>query len=209
MCVPRLGRMSGTSASSCSSSGRRRSAHTPVALTTLSARTTNSLAARGVAHADAAGAPALLDQLGDLAAVGADRAEALGLAQHGQHQPGVVGLAVVEEVARRRLARGERRQQLDDLVAGDDAVAVGAPRRRRLAGPSRRRRAPRAAAAQLVHRHDVVEVQPHARSCGPGRAPSNAGTISGSGLTRCGASPTMIWRSSSASRTRPRSKFCR
>ena len=39
MCDPRDGRMRGTSASSCSSSGRSRSAHTPVALTTLSART--------------------------------------------------------------------------------------------------------------------------------------------------------------------------
>ena len=38
MWVPRLGRMRGTSASSWSSSGRSRSAHTPVALTTLSAR---------------------------------------------------------------------------------------------------------------------------------------------------------------------------
>ena len=38
MCVPREGRMTGTSASSCSSSGRSRSAQTPVALTTFSAR---------------------------------------------------------------------------------------------------------------------------------------------------------------------------
>ena len=38
MCVPRLGRITGTSASSCSSSGRSRSAHTPVALTTFAAR---------------------------------------------------------------------------------------------------------------------------------------------------------------------------
>ena len=42
MCVPRLGRIRGTSASSWSSSGRRRSAQTPVALTTFDARTTNS-----------------------------------------------------------------------------------------------------------------------------------------------------------------------
>ena len=39
MWVPRLGRMTGTSASSWSSSGRMRSAQTPVALITLSART--------------------------------------------------------------------------------------------------------------------------------------------------------------------------
>ena len=35
--MPRLGRITGTSASSCSSSGRMRSAHTPVALTTAPA----------------------------------------------------------------------------------------------------------------------------------------------------------------------------
>ena len=35
--MPRLGRITGTSSSSCSSSGRIRSAQTPVALTTLSA----------------------------------------------------------------------------------------------------------------------------------------------------------------------------
>ena len=36
-----------------------------------------------------------------------------------------------------------------------------------------------------------------------------AGTSSGSGFTRWGASLTSSERSSSASRTRPRSKFCR
>ena len=41
-CVPRLGRMVGTSASSWSSSGRIRSAHTPVAFTTSVACTANS-----------------------------------------------------------------------------------------------------------------------------------------------------------------------
>ena len=40
--VPRLGLMRGTSASSRSSSGRIRSAHTPVALTTFSAHSSNS-----------------------------------------------------------------------------------------------------------------------------------------------------------------------
>jgi hypothetical protein len=43
MCVPRLGRITGTSASSWSSPGRSRSAHTPVALTTLAARTSSSV----------------------------------------------------------------------------------------------------------------------------------------------------------------------
>ena len=42
MWVPRLGRMIGTSASFCSSPGRIRSAHTPVALTTVRARTGNA-----------------------------------------------------------------------------------------------------------------------------------------------------------------------
>jgi hypothetical protein len=41
-CVPRLGRMRGTSSSLYSSSGRRRSAHTPVALITFVAATSNS-----------------------------------------------------------------------------------------------------------------------------------------------------------------------
>ncbi len=62
-------------------------------------------------------------------AVGAHRPEALGLAEHGQHQAHVVGLAVVEEVAAGRLARGERGQQLQHLLAGDHAVALGAPAR--------------------------------------------------------------------------------
>ena len=53
MWVPRLGRMRGSSASSCSSCGRRRSAHTPVALTTLAAAP--RIARRlGVARAHAA-----------------------------------------------------------------------------------------------------------------------------------------------------------
>ena len=57
---------------------------------------------------------------------------------------------------------------------------------------------------------------PSRRTCsGPprcsrsGRLPSKLGTSSGSGLTRCGASFTSSERSSSASRTSPRSKFWR
>ena len=96
-----------------------------MALTTLSARTSKRLAALRVAHADAARAAAVLEQLGDLEPVGAHRAEALGLGEHGQHEAAVVGLAVVEQVAGRRRAAGQRGQQLDDLVAGDHAVALG------------------------------------------------------------------------------------
>ena len=105
-----------------------------------------ALAAERVAHADAARAPAVVEQVGDLHAVGAHRAEALGLGQDGEHQAAVVGLAVVEEIARGRRAAGQRGQPLDDLVAADHAMALGLPvaqrRSRRRAGargPSRRR----------------------------------------------------------------------
>ena len=74
-------------------------------------------AALGVQRPHAPRASVLLQQPGDPQPVGADRAEALGLAEHGQHEADVVGLAVVEQVAARRLARGERRQQLDHLLA--------------------------------------------------------------------------------------------
>ena len=104
MCVPRLGRITGTSASLWSSSGRMRSAHTPVALTTASAAIVNDSPRLGVADLGAAGAAALLDQPGHLEPVGEHGPEALGLAEHGQDQPHVVGLAVVEEVAAGGLA---------------------------------------------------------------------------------------------------------
>ncbi len=84
-------------------------------------------AALDVERLDALGVTVVLEQAGDGDAVGADRAEALGLAQHGQHEAHVVGLAVVEEIAARRLARGERGQQLEHFLAGDHAMALGAP----------------------------------------------------------------------------------
>ena len=58
--------------------------------------------ALGVAHARADRAAALLQQRERLDAVDGHRAEALGLREHGQHEPHVVGLAVVEEVAAAR-----------------------------------------------------------------------------------------------------------
>ena len=106
-----------------------------------------ALAAERVAHADAARAPALVEQVGDLQAAGAHRAEALGLAQHGQHEPAVVGLAVVEEVARGGRAARQRRQALDDLVAADHAMALGLPV---------------AVLAPAPAGHRVVEVEAHA-----------------------------------------------
>ena len=83
-----------------------------------------------------------------------DRAEALRLGQHGQHEPRVVGLAVVEQVAAGGRAVGERGQQL------------AAPRRPEItrwrAGlqSASSRTAP--APAQPVHGHHVVGVQPEA-----------------------------------------------
>ena len=71
--------------------------------------------------------PSPVEQPGDLGPVEADRAEALGLAEDRQHEADVVGLAVVEQVGLARVAIGERRDQLGDLLAGDRAVAVGRP----------------------------------------------------------------------------------
>ena len=104
-------------------------------------------------------------ELADVQPVGADRAEALGLAEDGQHEPHVVGLAVVEQVAGRGLAGGQRRDELEHLLAGDHAVALRAPGGEVVAelgrggvAPAARARA-RAGAAAALDRHDVVEVQ--------------------------------------------------
>ena len=126
------------------------------------------LARVGVADLGAARATALLEQPGDLEPVGEHRAEALGLAEHGQHEPHVVGLAVVEEVAAAGLAVGQRGQQLDDLVAADHAVARRAPVLLAVLvavadAPAAERRAP-----QAVDRHHVVHVEPEAeQAVGP------------------------------------------
>ena len=96
--VPRLGAILGTSASSWISSGRIRSAQTPVALITLSASTSNSSPDLGLDAAHPGGAPVVVEQARDLGAVQTDRAVALGLAEDREHEPHVVGLAVVEEV---------------------------------------------------------------------------------------------------------------
>ena len=116
------------------------------------------LARLGVAAADPGRDPALVAQTRDLGAVEAHGAEALGLAEDRQHQPDVVGLAVVEEVGLARLERLERRDQLERLVRGDRPVAVGRPV---VAGPL----ALLAVAACLADprgRHHVVHVQPDA-----------------------------------------------
>ena len=160
MWVPRLGRIVGTSASECSSSGRIRSAHTPVALTTLSAATTNSAPLSPSRTLTPAVRSSSFGELDHLEAVRADRAEPLGLREHRQHEARVVGLAVVEQVSTGRLTRRERRQQRDDLLAGDHAMTLGAPVGVAV-GAVLRRCPPRAAPApQPRRRHHVVHVEP-------------------------------------------------
>ena len=151
-----------------------RSAHTPVALTTFAARIGKRSPAVAVAHEHPRGAPVLLDELDDLQPVRAHGAEALGLAEHREHEADVVGLAVVEEVAGAGLAAGERGHQLDDLLAVDRPVAVGAPvvLDRRPFGA----RAPRRRSGSRRHRRRTCSGRRRARRSG--RSPSKAGTTS-------------------------------
>ena len=114
----------------------------------------------GVDHPRPAGAAAVLEQRDGLEPVGDHRAEARGFGDHGQHQPHVVRLAVVEQVAAGRPAGGQRRQQLDHLVAGDRAMARGAP-------------VLVVAPAPPDRGHDVVHVQPDAGQ------PVRAGAVEG------------------------------
>ena len=103
--------------------------------------------------------------------VGEHGPEALGLAEHGQDQPHVVGLAVVEEVAAGRLAAGQRGQQLDHLVAPDHAVARRAPVRVAVEVAVADAAAAERRAAQPVDRHHVVHVEPEAEQAVRPRAP--------------------------------------
>ena len=79
--VPRLGLIRGTSSSSITSSGRIRSAKTPVALTTLSASTSIRSPDSASTKATPAARPFVGEHLGHLGAVQHHRAEALGLAE--------------------------------------------------------------------------------------------------------------------------------
>ena len=101
--VPRLGRILGISSSVSSSSGRIRSAQTPVALTTLSARTSMRSPDSASRKATPGGPSVVVEDLGHLGAVHHHGAEALRLAEDGQHEAHVVGLAVVEEIGGARL----------------------------------------------------------------------------------------------------------
>jgi hypothetical protein len=110
-----------------------------------------------VSHHRAGRAAGPLDEAGHLAAAGADCAEALRLAQHGEDEPGVVGLAVVEEVGGAGAAVGERGRQLERLGAVDDPVPGRAPGFVLVLAPT--------------PGHDVVHVQPHARAAVGALAP--------------------------------------
>ena len=125
--VPRLGLIRGTSSSSTTSSGRSRSAQTPVALTTLSAATSIRSPDSASTKATPLARPLLRDQLGHLGPVQHHRAEPLGLAEDGEDEADVVGLAVVEEVGVVGVARLERGDHLEQLLAVDRPVAVGRP----------------------------------------------------------------------------------
>jgi len=104
--------------------------------------------------------PALLaHELHDLEPVRADRAEALGLAEHGEHEPRVVGLTVVEQIAARRVAPRQRRQQLDHLLAGDQPMALRAPIPVRVRPRLGRGATGATPPPQPRRRHHVVHVQ--------------------------------------------------
>ena len=160
------------------------------------------LAALGVAQARADRAAAVLEQLDGLEPVREDRPEALGLGQHGQHEPDVVGLAVVEQVAARRLRCASAGSSSLTSARRSPGGAPGSSRAPR----ARRRRAASAAAGRRPSRR---RRSGRGRRAGPAARRRTPGPRRRSGRTRCGARLTLIWRSSSASRTRPRSKFCR
>ena len=206
MWVPRLGRITGTSSSSCSSSGRIRSAQTPVAFTTFAAATAKRSPRLLLLAHDAGRLPALLDQLHDRRAVHAHGPEARRLAEHRQDQPRVVGLAVVEEVRGGGVAPGRARGPAPAPRRGRSCGAGRGSSTRRPPAPPPARRGGAPAGCAATSRRTCSAPCRGARSR---RAPSNAGTRKGSGFTRCGASRTISCRSTSASRTSPRSKFCR
>ena len=109
-----------------------------------------------VQAARAHGAAVLVEQLDHLAPVRHHRPVALGLAEHGEHEPGVVRLAVVEEVRGGGVAPGQGGQKTLDLLAVDHAVAVGAPLLDAVAVA-----APAAGQPEPLRGHRVVHVESH------------------------------------------------
>ena len=86
-----------------------------------------ALARLSLDRGDPGGVAVDREHLGHVGAVEHHRAEALGLAEHGQDQAHVVGLAVVEEVGVFGVTGSQGRDQLQHLLAVDRAVAVGRP----------------------------------------------------------------------------------
>ena len=198
--VPRLGRMIGTSASSCSSAGPQ-----PV-----------GPHAGGVDHVGGADLE-LVAGLRVPQRARRPRARRPRAARRASSR-----LAPPRRSARPRPARSARaaRRRSGSRRRGSRRSASGRPARAAARAPRGRRStrwraglqsvssrpAGAAAAGPRPSRRRRSGPSPTTRSS---RVPSNAGTTKRSGLTRWGARLTLIWRSSSASRTSPRSKFCR
>ena len=163
-CVPRLGAIRGTSVSSRISSGRIRSAQTPVALTTFAASISTVSPLSAQRQVDPLGPAVPLQERGHLEPVGHHRPEALGLAEDRQDEAGVVGLAVVEQVGGLRVPRGQGGDQVHHLRGRDRPVPVGRPVRgvdlTLLAFPPRGPTTPPLPATAAIARHHVVHVQP-------------------------------------------------
>ncbi len=225
-CDPRLGRIFGISSSASSSPGLIRSAHTPVALTTLSAWTSTRSPDSASVKATPVARPVLLEDLRHLRAVDDHGAEALGLPQHREHEPRIVGLAVVEHVGRARLHRLEGRDQLDGLLARRSsgggratntrprrgARCAGCARARCARSPSRRTcsgrsrspgsYAPRRARAPgtASDRRGAARAEPAAGAPGAPRGPGRDRSSAGSGGRR---GPSWTSGSRCPARSRP------
>ena len=183
--VPRLGAIRGTSSSSSDLRGRIRSAKTPVALTTLSASTSNRSPDSASTKATPPARPSLVSTSVTSAPFSITAPKRSASPRIGQDEAHVVGLAVVEEVGVVGVARRQRRDQLQHLVAVDRAVAVGRPVEVLVLLLGGAHLA--AAAADPRGRHHVVHVEPDAEFAvaallAEGRRP---GTASG----RPGAAP--------------------
>jgi len=220
MCVPRLGRIRGSSASSWSSCGLSSSAHTPVALRTVRGAHVKELAALDVANVHPARSAVLLEQRGDVQAgsrtprrsAPPPRAPSARASRRpsGSRRTGIPSW----------VPAGERGKQLDDLLAADHAGGGRGSRTppRRRSEPGRRppaRTLPQrpgsghgasgASADARVHRHHVVQVEPTPTS-GQGarrRRPRHERERRGRGAVR--ARPSACARAAPRARARGRS----
>ncbi len=117
-----------------------------------------ALARLGLDRGDAGRAAVARQHLAHLGPVQGHGAEALGLAEDRQHEPHVVGLAVEEEVGVAGVARLQRGNHLQQLLAADRPVAVRRPVEVLVLLLGGAHLA--AAAADPRRRHHVVHVQP-------------------------------------------------